>query len=193
MSGYEQYKKYRTAVIEFDIEGSEWHLVLTTFDIYIVSFANEQSLIPVRDVESPGALIEEMYQEVKENLEVFAKWQSFGTEGQKECENRLNDYRMQIARIEGRGRKEKELRKQIEELKFAKEIRCYSKDVLRDLLAELYYDGMRVGYELAKCRLPFISGISAGRADEYLKENMSQIRETIKLCEEYEKVENNDC
>ena len=74
----------------------------------------------------------------------------------------------------------------INEKKFTKEIHCYHDDKLRKLMEEIYYEGVRAGYDLAKYRLEFLDGMPFGMADEFLSENMSNIREMIDLCKLYE-------
>ena len=79
-----------------------------------------------------------------------------------------------------------ELGKLINRNKFSKTIRCYGDDKLKNLIEEIYYDGMREGYDLAKFRLNLLDGMPFGAADEYLDDNMEKIRKILKLCEQYE-------
>ena len=74
----------------------------------------------------------------------------------------------------------------IDKKKFTKEIHCYHDDKLRSFMEEVYYEGVRAGYELAKYRLELLNGMPFGMADEFLSENMSNIREMIDLCKLYE-------
>ena len=79
-----------------------------------------------------------------------------------------------------------EIGKLINDKKFSKAIRCFGNDKLRDFIEEIYCDGMREGYELAKYRLEVHNGVSFGAADNYLDEHMNDIRDILKLCEQYE-------
>jgi len=79
-----------------------------------------------------------------------------------------------------------ELGKLIDNKKYSKEIRCYGDDKLSNFLKEIYFDGMREGYELAKFRLELLDRIPTDAADEYLNEHMEDIRGILKLCERYE-------
>ena len=45
---------------------------------------------------------------------------------------------------------------------------------------------MREGYELAKFRLELLDRMPFGAADDYLNKNMKDIRDILKLCEQYE-------
>ena len=45
---------------------------------------------------------------------------------------------------------------------------------------------MRDGYELAKYRLELLKGMPVGAADDYLDKYMEEIRDILKLCEQYE-------
>jgi len=74
----------------------------------------------------------------------------------------------------------------INKKKFTKQIHCYHDDKLRNLMEEIYYEGVRAGYDLAKFRLELLDGMPFGMADEFLSENMSNIREMIDLCKLYE-------
>lgn len=74
----------------------------------------------------------------------------------------------------------------IDRKKFSKTIRSCGNDKLRDLIEEIYFDGMRKGYELAKFRLELLDSMPFGAADKYLDEHMNDIREILKLCEQYE-------
>ena len=79
-----------------------------------------------------------------------------------------------------------EIVKLIDSKKISKEIRCYGDDKLRDFIKEIYFDGMREGYELAKFRLELLNVMPFGAADKYLNKNMKDIRDILKLCEQYE-------
>ena len=74
----------------------------------------------------------------------------------------------------------------IDSKKFSKAIRCFSGDKLRNLIKEIYFDGMREGYELAKYRLELLNRMPFGAADDYLDKYMEDIRDILKLCEQYE-------
>ena len=52
-----------------------------------------------------------------------------------------------------------EIEKLINSKKFSKTIRCYGDDKLENIIKEIYYDGMREGYELAKFRLNLLNGM----------------------------------
>lgn len=45
---------------------------------------------------------------------------------------------------------------------------------------------MREGYQLAKYRLELLNRMSFGAADDYLDKYMDDIRDILKLCEQYE-------
>lgn len=45
---------------------------------------------------------------------------------------------------------------------------------------------MREGYELAKYRLELLNGMPFGAADDYLDKHMEDIRDILRLCEQYE-------
>ena len=45
---------------------------------------------------------------------------------------------------------------------------------------------MREEYELAKFRLKLLDGMPFGVADDYLNKNIKDIRDILKLCEQYE-------
>ena len=79
-----------------------------------------------------------------------------------------------------------ELGKLIDSKKFSKAIRCFGDDKLRDFIKEIYFDGMREGYELAKNRLELLNRMPFGAADDYLDKYMEDIRDILKLCEQYE-------
>ncbi len=85
-----------------------------------------------------------------------------------------------------------ELEELIKRKKFAKEIRCNGDDKLRNLILEIFYEGMREGYELAKFRLKFFNGFPPDAADEFLDENMGKIRELLDLCKKYEELEDQE-
>ena len=79
-----------------------------------------------------------------------------------------------------------EIGKLIDSKKFSKAIRCFGDDKLRDFIKEIYFDGMREGYELAKYRLELLKGMPFGAADDYLDKHMEDIRNILRLCEQYE-------
>ena len=79
-----------------------------------------------------------------------------------------------------------ELSEYIDGEKFCHVIRCYSDDKLRNLIKEIFYEGMREGYELAKFRLELLDGFPSSSADGFLNENMDKIRKMIDLCKTYE-------
>lgn len=60
--------------------------------------------------------------------------------------------------------------------KFCKTILCYGDDKLENIIKEIYFDGMRAGYDLAKFRLELIDGVPFDSADEYWNDNMESIR-----------------
>lgn len=70
--------------------------------------------------------------------------------------------------------------------KFSKAIRCFGDNKLRDFIKEIYFDGMREGYELAKYRLESLNGMPFSAGEDYLDEHMNDIRDILKLCEQYE-------
>ncbi|MBQ6968611.1 MAG: hypothetical protein IJP84_12010 [Lachnospiraceae bacterium] len=80
-----------------------------------------------------------------------------------------------------------EIEKLINSKKFSTAIRCYGKDKLRDLITEIYLDGMSKGYELAMFRLELLNSMPSTAGDKYLDENLGKIRDIINLCEMYEK------
>ena len=45
---------------------------------------------------------------------------------------------------------------------------------------------MREGYQLAKYRLELLNRMPFGAADDYLDKYMEDIRDILKLCEQYE-------
>ena len=76
--------------------------------------------------------------------------------------------------------------KLIDSKKFSRAIMCFGDDKLRNFIQEIYFDGMREGYEFAKYRLNVINGMPFGAADDYLDKHMKDIRDILKLCEQYE-------
>ena len=60
--------------------------------------------------------------------------------------------------------------------KFGKTILCYGDDKLENIIKEIYFDGMRAGYDLAKFRLELLDGVPFDSADEYWNDNMENIR-----------------
>ena len=69
-----------------------------------------------------------------------------------------------------------EIGKQIDSKKFSKTMRCYGDDKLGNIIKEIYYDGMREGYNLAKFRLELLNGVPPGVAEKYWDDNMENIR-----------------
>lgn len=76
--------------------------------------------------------------------------------------------------------------KLIDSKKFSKDIKCFGDDKLENFIKEIYFDGMREGYELAKYRLELLNGLPFGAADDYFDKHMEDIRDILKLCEQYE-------
>ena len=58
-----------------------------------------------------------------------------------------------------------------------------------NIIKEIYYDGMREGYNLAKFRLELLNGVPPGVAEKYWDDNMENIRNVLSLCEQYEECE----
>lgn len=79
-----------------------------------------------------------------------------------------------------------EIGKLIDSKKFSETIFCYGDDKLGNLIKEIYYDGMRKGYDLAKLRLELLDGMPFGVADKYWDDNMKKIRIVLDLCKQYE-------
>ena len=79
-----------------------------------------------------------------------------------------------------------ELGKMIDNPDFASEIRCYGEDKFRNIIKEIYFAGMREGYNLAKFRLELLDRMPFGAADDFLDKNLEEIRKVLKLCERYE-------
>lgn len=79
-----------------------------------------------------------------------------------------------------------EIEKLIDKKKFTKEIHCYHDDKLRNLIEEIYYEGVRAGYDLAKFRLELLDRMPFDMAEEFLSDNMGNVREMIDLCKKYE-------
>lgn len=69
-----------------------------------------------------------------------------------------------------------DLGKLIDNKKFSKTMYCYGDDKLGNFIKEIYFDGMRAGYDLAKFRLELIDGVPFDSADEYWNDNMESIR-----------------
>ena len=69
-----------------------------------------------------------------------------------------------------------EIGKLIDSKKFGKAMSCYGDDKLENIIKEIYFDGMRAGYDLAKFRLELIDGVPFDSADEYWNDNMESIR-----------------
>ena len=85
-----------------------------------------------------------------------------------------------------------ELGKLIDSKKFSKTMRSFGDDKLRNFIEEIYYDGMRAGYNYAKYTLELVDRMPFGAADKYLDNNMEKIRSILKLCEQYENGENTE-
>lgn len=79
-----------------------------------------------------------------------------------------------------------EIEKLINDKKFSLAIRCFGNDKLRDFIEEIYFDGMRKGYEIAKYTLEVRNLMPYNAADDYLDKHMEDIRDILKLCEQYE-------
>ena len=79
-----------------------------------------------------------------------------------------------------------EIGKLIDSKRFGKTIRCSGDDKLENIIKEIYFDGMREGYELAKFRLELLNLMPFSAADDYLDKHMDDIRDILKLCEQYE-------
>lgn len=89
----------------------------------------------------------------------------------------------------GRRMGKEEIGKQIDSKKFSKTMRCYGDDKLGNIIKEIYYDGMKEGYNLAKFRLELLNGVPPGVAEKYWDDNMENIRNVLSLCEQYEECE----
>ena len=63
--------------------------------------------------------------------------------------------------------------------KFGKTILCYGDDKLENIIKEIYFDGMRAGYDLAKFRLQLLDGVPFDSADEYWNDNRESIRRAL--------------
>ena len=74
-----------------------------------------------------------------------------------------------------------EIGKIIDSKKYSETIRCYGDDKFRNLIKEIYFDGMRAGYDLAKFRLELLNRMPFGSADDYLEKNMEKIKEIVYL------------
>ena len=80
-----------------------------------------------------------------------------------------------------------EVGKLIDQKKFTKEMHCYQDDKLSNLIGEIFYEGVRAGYDLAKYRLELLDGgMPFDMADDFLSENMGNIREILDLCKQDE-------
>ena len=79
-----------------------------------------------------------------------------------------------------------ELGELIDKKKFTKEIHCYHDDKLRNLMEEIFYEGVRAGYDLAKYRLELLNRMPFSMADDFLSKNMDNIKEMLELCKLYE-------
>ena len=80
-----------------------------------------------------------------------------------------------------------EIGKLIDSKKFSKDVKCFGDDKLENLIKEIFFDGMREGYELAKFRLELINRMPSGAAKRYIDEHMEDICDILKLCEQYER------
>ena len=89
-----------------------------------------------------------------------------------------------------RQKKSKEdLGKLIDSKKFSKTMYCYGDDKLGNFIKEIYFDGMREGYNLAKFRLELLDGMPFDAADEYWDNNMEKIRNILNLCKQYDEID----
>lgn len=79
-----------------------------------------------------------------------------------------------------------EIGKLIDSKKFSQEVSCYGDDKLENVIKEIYFDGMREGYNLAKFRLDLLNLMPFAAADKYWNDNMENIRSILALCKEYE-------
>lgn len=79
-----------------------------------------------------------------------------------------------------------EIGKLLDSKKVDKTILCYGDDKLENIIKEIYFDGMRAGYDLAKFRLELLDGVPFESADEYWNDNMENIRGALDLCKKYE-------
>ena len=82
-----------------------------------------------------------------------------------------------------------DLGKLIDNKKFSKTMYCYGDDKLGNFIKEIYFDGMREGYNLAKFRLDLLNLMPFASADKYWNDNMENIRNVLSLCEQYEECE----
>ena len=82
-----------------------------------------------------------------------------------------------------------EIGKLIDSKKFSKTMHCYGDDKLENIIKEIYFDGMRTGYDLAKFRLELIDSMPFKGADQYWNDNMENIRSILDLCKQYEESE----
>ena len=79
-----------------------------------------------------------------------------------------------------------ELEKLIDSKKIAQTIRCYGDDKLGNFIKEIYYDGMKEGYDLAKFRLELLDHMPSSAGNKYCDDNMEDIRNILNLCKQYE-------
>ena len=82
-----------------------------------------------------------------------------------------------------------EIGKLIDSKKFGKAMSCYGDDKLENIIKEIYFDGMRAGYDLEKFRLELIDSMPFEGADKYWNDNMENIRSILDLCKRYEECE----
>ena len=85
-----------------------------------------------------------------------------------------------------------ELKKQIIENKFSETVRCFGDDQLRNVIREIYCDGVMEGYKLARMRLELIGGLPMTGGEYYFEKNMDKIRKLIKLCMLYDECEEDE-
>ena len=85
-----------------------------------------------------------------------------------------------------------ELKKQIIENKFSETVRCFGDDQLRNVIREIYCDGVMEGYKLARMRLELIGGLPMTGGEYYFEKNMDKIRKLIKLYMLYDECEEDE-
>ena len=82
-----------------------------------------------------------------------------------------------------------DLGKLIDSMLFSFSMYCYGDDKLGNFIKEIYFDGMREGYNLAKFRLELLDGMPFDAADEYWDNNMEKIRNILNLCKQYDEID----
>ena len=82
-----------------------------------------------------------------------------------------------------------EVEKLVSSKKYSNAIKYYGDDKLRNLIKEIYIDGMKKGYEIAKYRLEQLYKMPISAGEDYLNDNMEDIRNMINLCEKYQECE----